>query len=328
MIDWSPFPDRIREQLRNHDAIKDLRRQPRLFTDTSDFTHIDFGDVIHVDDRFFLVVGHTKEGRFGIDEQPKQWVPKVINLESGQRHILKLVFHENFTITLGPFQITCYRSPEKECRVLDLVRGNPLFMQGHSVPDEVGNMVRILDVIQGTRMDTTIARLACDDEAYLADHLPGILGHYLKLLEGIMLLHRHGLKHGDIRRDHVIIDGRDGTYRWIDFDYDFYLPERPFALDLIGLGNILLFLLGRRNFRPVDVLEDPEMGERVLATLHVNDLALLSRDRIFNLRKLKPTLPKCFNDVLLHFSVGTPVLYDEVGELYDDLQRCLVEVYG
>lgn len=328
MIDWSHFPDHLRQRLQTHKVTQGLRRQPRLVTDTSDFTNIDYGDVIHVDNRYFLIVGYTKEGRFGIDEQPKQWVPKVIDVMSGERYILKLVFHENFTITLGPFQVTCYRSPEKEGKVLELVRDNPLFMQGYSVFDEVGNLVRILDVIPGNRMDTSISRLACDDTVYMADHLPTILGQYLRLLEGIMLLHRHGLKHGDIRRDHIIIDGRDGSYRWIDFDYDFYLPERPFALDLIGLGNVLLFILGRRNFRPQDVLEDPEMGEKILATLHVDDLALLSRDRIFNLRKLKPDLPKCFNDILLHFSAGTPVLYDGVEELYDDLTRCMVEVYG
>ena len=328
MFDWSAFPTHILPRLQNHNLIRDLRRQPRLITDTSDFTSIDCGDVIHVDNRYFLITGYTKEGRFGIDEQPKQWVPKVFDLESGERHILKLVFHENFTITLGPFAVTCYRSPEKEARVLELVTGNPLFMQGYSVQDEVGNLVRILDVIQGTRMDTAISRLTCDDPTYLADHLPAILDHYLQLLEGIMLLHRHNLKHGDIRRDHIIIDSRDDSYRWIDFDYDFYLPERPFALDLIGLGNVLLYILGRRNYRPLDVLEDPELGEKVLETLHVDDLALLSRDRIFNLRKIKPDLPKCFNDILLHFSAGTPVLYDEVGELYDDLGRCLIEVYG
>lgn len=328
MINWNIFPAHILPRLQSHNLMKDLRRQPRLVTDTSDFTSIDCGDVILVDDRFFLVVGYTKEGRFGIDDQPKQWVPKVVDLENGERQILKLVFHENFTITLGSFQVTCYRTPEKEAKVLELVRDNPLFMQGYSVLDEVGNLVRILDVIQGTRMDTTISRLACDDATYMADHLPAILHQYLRLLEGVMLLHRHGFKHGDIRRDHIIIDSRDGNYRWIDFDYDFYLPERPYALDLIGLGNVLLFILGRRNYRPIDVLEDPDLGEKVLESLHVDDLALLSRDRIFNLRKLKPALPKCFNDILLHFSVATPVLYDEVEELYDDLSRCITEVYG
>lgn len=328
MIDWSRFPAHILPRLQGHTAVKDLRRQPTIFSDTSDFTRIDYGDIIHVDDRYFLIVGYTKEGRFGIDEQPKQWVPKTIDLETGERKILKLVFHENFTIKLGQFQVTCYRSPEKEGRVLDLVGGNPMFMQGYSTLDEVGNLVRILDVIQGTRLDTTINRLTCDYAEYMGNHLEGILRRFLKAVEAIVLLHRHGFKHGDIRRDHIIVDGRDETYRWIDFDYDFYLPERPFALDLIGLGNILLFILGRRNFRPVDVLEDPELGEKVLATLHVNDLALLSQDRIFNLRKLKPDLPKCFNDILLHFSVGTPVFYDSAVELYDDLAACIQEVYG
>ncbi len=328
MIDWSRFPARILPRLQSHNAMKDLRRQPTIFTDTSDFTRIDYGDIIHVDDRFFLIVGYTKEGRFGIDEQPKQWVPKVVDLESGERKILKLVFHENFTIKLGEFQVTCYRTPEKEARVLDLVGGNRLFMQGYSTLDEVGNLVRILDVIQGTRLDTTIHRIACDYESYVANHLQGILRRFLKSVEAIVLLHQHNFKHGDIRRDHIIVDGEDGRYRWIDFDYDFYLPERPFALDLIGLGNILLFLLGRRNYQPVDVLEDPEMGEKVLATLHVDDLALLSRDRIFNLQKLKPNLPKCFNDILLHFSAGTPVFYDSVTELYDDLAGCIEQVYG
>jgi hypothetical protein len=328
MIDWSLFPAHILPRLQNHNVMKELRRQPVIFSDTSDFTRIDYGDIIHVDNRYFLIVGYTKEGRFGIDEQPKQWVPKVVDLESGERKILKLVFHENFTIKLGEFHVTCYRTPEKEARVLDLVSGNRMFMQGYSTLDEVGNLVRILDVIQGTRLDTTIHRIACDYDSYVADHLEGILRCFLKSVEAIVLLHQHNFKHGDIRRDHIIVDGLDGTYRWIDFDYDFYLPERPFALDLIGLGNILLFILGRRNYQPVDVLEDPEMGEKVLATLHVDDLALLSRDRIFNLQKLKLNLPKCFNDILLHFSAGTPVFYDSVTELYDDLAGCIEQVYG
>jgi hypothetical protein len=328
MIDWNQFPDHILPALQSHNALKNLRRLPLLYTDTSDFSKIDYGDVIHVDNRYFLVVGYTKEGRFGIDEQPKQWVPKVLDLESGERKILKLVFHETFNLKFGQFKVTCYRSPEKEGRVLELVSGNPMFMQGHSTLDEAGNLVRILDIISGTRLDTTIGRIACDYESYLANHVEGILRRFQKSVEAIIFLHSHGLKHGDIRRDHIFVDGQEGHYRWIDFDYDFYLPERPFALDLIGLGNILLFILGRRNIRPVDVLEDPEMGEKVLATLHVDDLALLSQDRIFNLGKLYPFLPKCFNDILLHFSAGTPVIYDSVAEFADDLAGCIDKVYG
>ncbi|MGB3210446.1 MAG: hypothetical protein WBB19_07035 [Desulforhopalus sp.] len=327
MVDWSQFPTHILPGLKSHNATRNLRRQPKIYRDTSDFTRIDYGDIIHVDNRFFLVVGYTKEGRFGIDEQPKQWVPKVYDLESGERKILKLVFHENFTLTLGELKVTCYRRPEKEGRVLDLVHGNAMFMQGYSVLDEAGNLVRILDIIRGTRLDTAIGRIDTDHDTYMSTHVEDILRRFLKSVEAIILLHHHGFKHGDIRRDHILID-RDGHYRWIDFDYDFYLPERPFALDLIGLGNILLYILGRKNFRPIDVMQHPDMGERIVETLHINDLSLLSRDRVFNLTKLYPQLPKCFNDILLHFSVGTSVMYDTVTEFYDDLAASIQQVYG
>jgi hypothetical protein len=328
MVDWSRFPPHILPLLQSHNAMKNPRRQPRIFRDTSDFTRIDYGDIINVDNRYFLVVGYTKEGRFGIEEQPKQWVPKVFDLDSGERKILKLVFHENFTLELGPLKVTCYRRPEKEGQVLELVRGNSMFMQGRSVLDDAGNLVRILDIVSGSRLDTAIGRIDCDQNDYLAHHAEEILRRFLKSVEAIILLHHHGFKHGDIRRDHILIDREGGHYRWIDFDYDFYLPERPFAMDLIGLGNILLYILGRKNWRPVDVLQHPEMGERVLAGLHMNDLSLLSRDRVFNLRKLYPELPKCFNDILLHFSTGTSVMYDTVTEFYDDLAASLHQVYG
>jgi hypothetical protein len=60
----------------------------------------------------------------------------------------------------------------------------------------------------------------------------------------------------------------------------------------------------------------------------MNDLSLLSQDRIFNLGKLYPQLPKCFNDILLHFSIGTSVMYDAVTEFYDDLAAAIQQVYG
>lgn len=327
-MDWNQFPPHILPLLKNHNALKNLRRQPTIFKDTSDFTSIDYGDIIHVDNRYFLVVGYAKEGRFGIDEQPKQWVPKVYDLESGERKILKLVFHETFTLALGDLQVKCYRRPEKESQVLELVRGNAMFMQGYSALDEVGNLVRILDIVGGIRLDTAIGRLDCDQETYMATHLENILRRFQRAVEAIILLHDHGFKHGDIRRDHLFIDREDGHYRWIDFDYDFYLPERPFALDLIGLGNILLYILGRRNFRPEDVLQHPDMGERVLQTLDMSDLSLLSRDRVFNLRKLFPSMPKLFNDILLHFSAGTDVMYDTVSEFYAELSESIQQVYG
>lgn len=323
MIDWDRFPARILPRLREHYVIKSLRRQPRLIGDTSNFAGIDYGDIIHVGDRYFLIVGYTTEGRFGIDEQPKQWVPKVHDLETGERKIAKLTFHESYQLAIGNLEVTCYRSPEKEAAVIDLVRGNPSFMQGYSAFDEAGNLVRIVDVIQGRRLDRHLAGLGESHLEYFEKHVKKILQNFLVSIRAIAELHTHGLKHGDIRRDHLFVNRSDGRFRWIDFDYDFYLPERPFALDLFGLGNVLLFILGRKNFRPSDILKDPEMGPDVFARLDTGDMSLVAGDRVFNIRKIFPYIPKRLNDILLHFAAGTMVMYDSVNEFHDDLAACI-----
>jgi hypothetical protein len=59
----------------------------RLFSDTSDFGNVDYGDIIYIDKRYFLIARYTREGRFGLEEQPKQWVPNVYVLVNGQRNI-------------------------------------------------------------------------------------------------------------------------------------------------------------------------------------------------------------------------------------------------
>ena len=326
MIDLNPFPLRILPRLKDHPALRSLRRQPRIWRDTSDFTSIDYGDIILVDNRWFLVVGYMREGRFGIDEQPKQWVPKVSDLETGESNILKLVFHETYSVKFGDLKVTCYRNPEKEAQVLELVRGNPAFMQGYSVLDDADNLVRILDVVQGNRMDKYLQRLGETHEEYFRVHLAGVLQRFLLSVQAIAYLHSHGLKHGDIRRDHIFVDWDSGHFSWIDFDYDFYLPERPYAMDLFGLGNCLLYIVGRRNFRGQDVLEDPELGEKVFSSLRVEDMSLLARDRVFNLQKIYPYIPDRLNAILMHFSAGTSVIYDTVSEFHDELADCVASL--
>ncbi len=45
--------------------------------------------------------------------------------------------------------------------------------------------------------------------------------------------------------------------------------------------------------------------------------------RSTRLDTIYPRLPKYLNDMLLHFSVGTSVMYDTVTEFYDDPAACL-----
>ncbi len=323
---FSDLPDDIAAKALSHPAVRSMRRRPRVFVDTHNFTSIDYGDIIWVDGRFFLIIAYTKEGRFGVDDQPKQWVPKVVDLASGVTHIIKLVFHETFEITLGEFKITCYRTPEKEARVLELVRGQKRFMQGYGVPDEAGNLVRILDVIRGRRLDKYIHLFKGCHEEYFTTQLPAILTEFLECIKAIGLIHANGMRHGDIRRDHIFVEYDTGLFRWIDFDYDFYLPERPFSLDIFELGNILLYLVGRGNFYPEDILRHPKMGHKVFNLINNNDISLLSKNRIVNLKKLFPYIPKRLNDIGMHFSQGTPVFYDTVSELANDLESYLATI--
>ena len=318
------LPEPIARNLREHRVTRSLRRLSRVYTDTTDFTSIDYSDIIAVEGRYFLITSYTKEGRFGVDEQIKQWVPKVEDLESGVQYIVKLVFRETFDMRLGQFMVTCYRSPEKEARILELVQGHPHFMQGESLLDAAGNLVRVLIPVSGNRLDKVIHSESSHKD-YFSKELPLILEQFLGCLKAIGFLHQNGFRHGDIRRDHIFVDRNTGLYYWIDFDYDFYLPEKPFALDLFELGNILIYLSGRGDYHPREILADPAMGEAVVQTLTPSDFSLLTRNRVVNLQKIFPYIPDALNNILLHFSVGTDVFYETVEELHTDLDSALHE---
>jgi hypothetical protein len=317
------LPALIQEKLKNHRVTRSLRRPSRVYADTTSFTSIDYGDIILVDNSYFLVTGYTREGRFGVDDQTKPWVPRVEELATGNRYIMKLVFHETFDVTMGQFTISYYRNPEKEARVLEMVQDHPRFMHGRAVLDEAGNLVRILDIINGRRLDKYIHLSGAEHEEYFYQELPGILQQFAACVDAIGLLHQNGFRHGDIRRDHIFVERKTDLFRWIDFDYDYYMPEKPFAVDLYELGNLLMYLVVRRNFHPREIMADPALGERVINTIEPGDFALLSKNRVVNLQKLFPYIPTSLNNIFLHFSLGTDVFYDTVTELRQDLETAL-----
>jgi len=318
------LPETVARNLKEHRVTRSMRRPSRVYTDTTDFTSIDYGDVIAVEDRYFLITSYTKEGRFGVDEQIKPWVPKVVDLATMAHYILKLEFRETFAMRLGQFAVNCYRSPEKEARILELVQGRPHFMQGETLVDAVGNLVRVLEPVGGNRMDKVI-HTGSSHRHYFFNELPAILDQFLGCLQAIAFLHGNGFRHGDIRRDHVFVDRNTGLFYWIDFDYDFYLPEKPFALDLFELGNILIYLTGRGDYHPREILADPAMGDPVVRSLSAADFSLLARNRVVNLQKLFPYIPDVLNNILLHFSAGADVFYETVEEIHADLRMALAQ---
>lgn len=289
----------------------------KIITDTSDFFRVDYNDVVLLADAPFWVKGYEKEGRFGLDDEPKYWVRRAVDLRSGATCILKLVFHESFETRIGGAVVKCFRSPGKEARILDLVREHPNFMHGRWVLDQAGNNIRILEYIRGRRYDQLIEELACaDHEEYFHRFFPQVLAVFIEMTRAVKFLHDQGEKHGDIRRDHILWDAETDTPRWIDFDYNYQHGESMFSFDLHGLGNLLIFLAGRGDVLVPDLFrQQRHLHDRLVA----EDLGISYQNRVANLQKIYPYIPDSLNLVLRHFSQGAGIFYDHTGQMLDDL---------
>jgi tRNA A-37 threonylcarbamoyl transferase component Bud32 len=294
----------------------------RVFSDTSDFMDISAGDVIHVGGGYYYVYGEEVEGRFGLDDQPKFWVKRARDLETGQRKIIKLAFFESFTMNLGDIRVECFRSPRKEARILRKTSDDEAFMKGIAAEDDAGNVVRILDRINGISIYSYLQGHKSPHEKFFHEEFPRLFPSVLSSVRAVERLHAAGEVHGDIRNDHLWLDRDSGGWRWIDFDYAYEWTENPFGVDLYGLGNILLFTAGNGffNLKDFDACLPAEVPGSVC--LEPEDFSLFFAHRIMNLRKLFPYVPESLNRVLMRFSHKVEVLYGDIGEMVADLEEC------
>ena len=137
-------------------------RRFRIHTDTTDFFRVEYDDVVVLKGRPYLIRHNAKEERFGLDDEVKFWVKRAIDLKNGHLKIIKLVFHEKFMAHVGDIEFECFRSPRKEARILGLVSGHKNFMQGYSIQDEKGNLVRVLDFIKGKPLSVYVGNMEMD----------------------------------------------------------------------------------------------------------------------------------------------------------------------
>lgn len=293
-------------------------RDFQIHTDTTDFFRVEYGDVIALGEDVYLVRHNAKEGRFGIDDDVKFWVKNAIDLKNGDRKIIKLVFYEKMKSHIGGIEFDCFRSPKKEARILSLVSAHENFMHGFSCKDQKGNIIRVLDFIEGLSLHTYIGSLNLDHQIYFYNYFPDILNQFIKCIEAVRFLHEHGEKHGDIRRDHILIDRNSGHYRWIDFDFNYRHRENIYGYDLFGLGTVLLFLAGMGDI----LLHDLKMqGAPALEKLREGDVNIVFNNRVANIRKIYPYIPESLNLVLMHFSKGANWFYENTQQLLDDLRE-------
>ena len=297
---------------------QDTGHRFKIYRDTSDFFRIEYGDIVILNDSPYLIRHNAKEGRFGLDDEVKFWVKRAIDLTTGETKIIKLVFYENFVARIGDIEFECFRSPRKEARILDMIGKHPNFMHGFSARDDQGNVVRILDFIYGRTVADHVRDLATrlDHETYFYQHFPEILDNYIESVEAIRFLHERGEKHGDIRRDHILMDRETGRCRWIDFDYNFRHRENMYGYDLFGLGNVFMYLVGMGD---VLISHIKTANPRVFGDLSEDDTNIVFNNRVANLIKIYPYIPENLNRILMHFSKNANVFYDHTVQLLDDL---------
>ena len=289
----------------------------RIHTDTTNFFNVEYGDVVVLGAKPYLIRHNAKEGRFGVDDEIKFWVKRAIDLQNGSLKIIKLVFYEKFTAHIGGIEFECFRSPKKEARILDLVAGHKNFMHGYSIVDEKDNLIRVLDFIKGKSLHSHVGSADLDHQTYFFNHFPDILKHFMECIEAVGFLHQHGEKHGDIRRDHILIDHHSMCYRLIDFDFNYRHRENIFGYDLFGLGNVLVFLVGKGDVLLPDLKQH---GHSALGNLRQDDLNIVFNNRVANLKKIYPYIPEDLNRVLMHFSKGANWFYENTLQLQDDLR--------
>lgn len=290
-----------------------------IITDTTEWDRIIRGDVIRLNNQDFVVAGNEYEKRFGISDQPKNWVFDVFDLKTGMRKIIKTVFYEEFNVHIGMFKIHCFRSPEKEGDVLDLVFDDLRFMQGSTILDDKNNRVRVIDYIRGDSFFNFVAGIEKSHQQYFEQDLPGILWKLTDCIEAIQYLHHHKTCHGDIRNDHIIIDSITGKYRWIDFDLNQYVSD----FDVWSIGNIINYAVGKGITSFKNVLRDRQVSDTVKNSLKSADASAFYEYRIMNLKKLFPYIPPQLNDMLLHFTIRPKAYYETVDQLLGDYYQML-----
>ncbi len=299
-----------------HRPIKD---NIPIIEDTSEYMDIFHGMVLRLEENDFLVTSNAYEGRAGLDDAPKYWVKYVIDLTTGERKILKLVFYEEFSVRFGDILIKNFRNPEKESSILNLVRGNPYFMQGLSVKDKQKNNVRILDFIKGPTLYSYITEIPQSHEEYFFKSFPDILQSIITSISAMEFLNKNGHHHGDICNDHIIIDKESGHYRWIDFDSAVNFPD----YDIWSMGNILTYAVGKGIHSFHAVRKNNSLYPFHSSELVHEDACLFFRYRIVNLKKLFPYIPNKLNNILKCFSHGAKNHYENFQILTNDLHESL-----
>ncbi|MBE9519785.1 MAG: hypothetical protein IME97_01550, partial [Proteobacteria bacterium] len=90
-----------------------------------------------------------------------------------------------------------------------------------------------------------------------------------------------------------------------------------FGYDLFGLGNILVFLVGGGDLTIQQLTAEKAP---VLQDMAADDMNVIFNNRVANIQKIYPYVPDALNYILLHFSNGANLYYENTVQLLEDLE--------
>ncbi len=169
-----PSQESLREMASRWLSPSQVPKRFRIRGDTTDFFRVEYDDVVVLKGSPYLIRHNAKEQRFGLEDEDKHWVKRAIDLESGDLKIFKLVFYEKFLSHIGDIEFCASGAPEGGPNPGPGIR-NRSFMQGHSVEDEKGNLIRVLDFIRAIRFPNTWD-MTIDHEPYFYEPASRCLG--------------------------------------------------------------------------------------------------------------------------------------------------------
>ena len=298
--------------------------QPRILENTANVFNIASGDVLRLAGDDYFVFGDAKEGRFGLDDEPKPWVKYAFDLTEGNKKVIKLVFDESFSTRIGLFLIKAKRSAQKEADFLDVVQGHPHFMQGISLWDKGRNLVRIIDFIQGVSLFNFILDLRLDHQTYYRDVFPTLFANLIACIEGMRFVSKTGLHHGDIRNDHILIESKTNCYKWIDFDYSVTHSD----FDLWSIGNLIIFAAAGGLLLHRDIAEHPGKYPLCKERITSDDCSLYHKYRVANVKKVYPYISEKLNRFCMRYSQGALSLFDGYAPLIEELRGVQQDITG
>jgi hypothetical protein len=94
---------------------------------------------------------------------------------------------------------------------------------------------------------------------------------------------------------------------------------------MFGLGNVFMYLAGKGDVLIADIIK---ANNPTVSGLSDEDMNIVFNNRVANLKKIYPYIPDSLNRILMHFSRGANMFYDNTVQLLDDLNEFRSEFTG